>query len=106
MSPQPMMPMTVGSMPGSHSHASEERKAGARRAGRILRLVVLDHHPPGAGVTAGLPEVAPVQHARSDVRPAVLVLVLPGRREVLDVGGGQPTAIAVQPRLRLDPAAH
>src|SRR5262245_19671273 len=99
MVPQPMMPMIVGSMIGSDSHAREESQAGARRAGRVLRLVVLDHHPSGAGIPAGLPQIAPIEDARADVRPAVLVPVLPGRREVLDVRRRQPAAIAVQPYL-------
>ena len=76
---------------------------GARR---VLRLVVLDHHPPGARPPAGLPEVAPVEHAGADVGPAVLVLVLPGWRDVLDVRRGQPAAVALEPGLGVDAAAH
>jgi hypothetical protein len=90
MLPQPMMPMSIPGIVWSDSHVADESVTGTRGLSRIRGLVMLDHHPPGAGRACGPPQVAPVQHAGPDIRPAVLFLVLPGWRDILYMGSAPP----------------
>src|SRR5215510_3332131 len=104
MLPQPMMPMSIGAILRSDSHAADEGVAGARGLRRIGGLVMLDHHPSRAGRACSPPQVAPVQHAGPDIRPAVLVLVLPRRRDILHVRGDDAVPVALHPLLWIDAA--
>src|SRR5918997_3981312 len=104
MLPHPMMPTLSESM-WSVLDGLEKIEAGAGGLRRIGGLVVLHHHPLGPGLLADAPKVAPVEHPRAHVGPAVLVLVLPGGRNVLHVGGGDPAAVAVDPLLGIHIAA-
>src|SRR5271165_282777 len=99
MLPQPMMPMSMRAIARSGSHAADEGVAGARGLSRIGWLVMLHHHPRRTGRAGGLPQVPPVQHAGADIRPAVLVLVLPLRRDILHVRGDDAVPIALHPFL-------
>src|SRR5208337_594660 len=93
MLPQPMMPMSMRSMERLNSHAADESVAGTRGLRRISGLVMLDHHPPRARRPGGLPQVPPIQHAGADIRPAVLVLVLTLRRDILHVRDRKSTRL-------------
>src|SRR5690606_20974946 len=70
-------------------------------------LVMLGDEIFGAG--AGLylaDEIVPVEHAMADIGPAILIEALAGGRDILDVNGGDPAAIAVEPAERIGLAAH
>src|ERR1700676_1350388 len=101
-----MMPMSMGSMAGLDSHPADKSVAGTGGLRRIGGLVVLHHHPFRAGCPGGLPQVMPVQHADADIRPAVLVLVLPLRRDILHVRGNNAVSVALHPLFGIGAAPY
>src|SRR5271165_6304357 len=106
MLPQPIMPMSMPAIAQSGSQSADENVAGARGLSRIGWLVMLHHHPRRTGRAGGLPQVAPVQHAGADIRPAVLLLVLPLRRDILHVRGDDAVPIALHPFLGIGAAPY
>jgi hypothetical protein len=106
MLPQPMMPMSMHAMRRLDSHAADESVAGMRGLSRIGGLVMLDHHPPRARRPGGLPQVPPVQYAGADIRPAVLVLVSPLRRDILHVRGDDAVSVALHPLFGIGTAPY
>src|SRR5690349_319502 len=106
MFPQPMMPISILAMAFLSSHTADESIAGARARGRIGGLVMLDHHPLCTGRAGGPPQVAPVQDPGTDVRPTVLVRVLPRWRDVFYVRGDDAVTVAFHPALGIGAAPN
>src|SRR5271165_2657317 len=101
-----MMPMSMRDMARLDSHAADESVAGTRGLRRIGGLVMLHHHPLRTRSPDGLPQVPPVQGAGSDIRPAVLVIVLPLRRDILHVRGYDAVSVAPQPLFGIGAAPY
>ena len=94
---------------GRHPQAVSRSRilaAGPGERHRVLGLVVLQHHPFRTMRQRLVPERRPVQGAGADVAPAVLVLVLAQGCNVLDVDGGEPVPVPVEPGQRVDAATH
>src|SRR5271165_6844354 len=100
-----MMPMSMRDMARLDSHAADESVAGTRGLRRIGGLVML-HHPLRTRGPDGLPQVPPVQGAGPDIRPAVLVIVLPLRRDILHVRGYDAVSVAPQPLFGIGAAPY
>src|SRR3984893_2116017 len=106
MLPQPMMPMSMRAMARLDSHAADESVAGTCGLRRIGGVVMPPRHPPRPRRPCGLPQVPPVQYAGADIRPSVLVLVSPLRRDILHVRGDDAVPIALHPLFGIGAAPY
>ena len=81
-------------------------RADARETGEFARIVVLGDHDLGARSDALGPKLRPRHDARSHVRPAILVSLVPRRRDVLDMNERDAAAIPFHPQSGVRPAAR
>src|ERR1700730_10499560 len=106
MLPQPMMPMLMRAIAWSDSHAADKSVAGTCGLRRIGGLIMLHHHPPRARRPGGGPQVPPVQNAGADIRPSILVLVSPMRRDILYMRGDDAVPVAPHPLFGIGAAPY
>jgi len=67
---------------------------------------MLYYHPLRTRRPGRRPQVPPVQHASADIRPAILVLVLPLRRDILHVRRDNAVPVALHPLFRIGAAPY
>src|ERR1700727_2546417 len=105
MLPQPIRPRMTGFMASSLQPA-EEGLAIAREAHWVVGLVVLGDQPLRAGVAACARKRGPVERARADVGPAVLVELLARGCQIFRVQRNDPPGLALHPEQRVGAAAR
>ncbi len=69
----------------------------------IVWIVMLDHINGRHCTCSAPPQALPIHHAMADIGPAILILVLAYRRDVLDVNSRNPLAVAFNPRKWISP---